>query len=113
DDREINLAGGEVAIAAQRRVREALVMAQVKVGLGAVIEDVDLAVLVGAHGAGVDVDVRVKLLQAHAQAASLQPHADRGVGETLPERTDDAARDKDVLARHEPGPSDMGESLPR
>ena len=36
-------------------------MAQVEVGLGAVVGDVDLAVLERAHRARVDVDVRVEL----------------------------------------------------
>ena len=66
DDGEVNLAGGEVAVAGQRGVGEALVVAEVEVGLGAVVEDVDLAVLVGAHGAGVDVDVGVELLEPDA-----------------------------------------------
>ena len=51
DDRQVDLAGGVVAVAGERGVGEALVVAQVEVGLGAVVEDVDLAVLVGAHRA--------------------------------------------------------------
>ena len=51
DDRQVDLAGGVVAVAGQRGVGEPLVVAQVEVGLGAVVEHVDLAVLVGAHGA--------------------------------------------------------------
>ena len=42
-------------------VDEALVVAQVQVGLGAVVGDEDFAVLVGRHGARIDVDVRVEL----------------------------------------------------
>ena len=68
DDGQVDLAGGEVAVAAQRGVGEALVVAQVEVGLGAVVEHVDLAVLVGAHGARIDVDVGIELLQADPQA---------------------------------------------
>ena len=37
------------------------VVAQVQINLAAIIEDVDLAVLVGGEGAGVDVYVRVDL----------------------------------------------------
>ena len=86
-----------VAVAAQGGVGEALVMAQVEVGLGAVVEDVDLAVLVGAHGAGIDVDVGIELLQADAQAAVLQQHADGGTGQPLAQGADHAAGDEDVL----------------
>ncbi len=97
DDRLVDLAGGVVAVAAERGVGEAFVMAEVEVGFGAVVEDVDLAVLVGAHRAGIDVDVGVELLQADAQAAMLQQHADGGGGQPLAEGTDDAAGDEDVL----------------
>ena len=37
------------------------VVAQVQINLAAIVEDVDLAVLVGREGAGVDVNVRVDL----------------------------------------------------
>ena len=37
------------------------VVAQVQINLAAIVEDVDLAVLVGGEGAGVDVNVRVDL----------------------------------------------------
>ena len=97
DDRLVDLAGGEVAVAAQRGVGEAFVVAEVEVGFGAVVEDVDLAVLVGAHGAGIDVDVGVELLQADAQAAMFQQHADGGAGEPFAEGTDHAAGDENVL----------------
>ena len=45
-------------------VGEALVVAQVEVGLRAVLGDEHLAVLERAHRARIDVDVRVELLDA-------------------------------------------------
>src|SRR5947209_8847416 len=77
-------------------------MAEVEIGLGAVVEDIDLAVLVGAHGAGIDVDVRVELLEADAQAAVFEEHADGGAGETFAQRTDHAAGNENML-RHVAG----------
>ena len=65
DDRQIDLAGGVVRVAGQRAVGEALVMAQVEVGFAAVVEHVDFAVLVGAHRARIDVDIRIELLHPH------------------------------------------------
>ena len=47
--------------ARQVLVDEALVVAQVEVGLRAVVGDEDLAVLVGRHRAGIDVEVGVQL----------------------------------------------------
>ena len=46
-------------------------MSEVKVCFRAVLGDINLAVLIRAHGAGVNVDVRVKLLRRDLQAARL------------------------------------------
>ncbi len=50
-------------------------MAQVEVGLGAVIQDEDFAVLVGAHRAGVNVDVGVEFLDCDGETAFLEQAA--------------------------------------
>ena len=68
DDRVVDPAGSYVRGAARVRVGEALVVAEVEVGLGSVLGDEHLAVLVGGHRAGIDVDVGVELLQPHGQA---------------------------------------------
>ena len=47
-------------------------MAEVQIGLGPVLGDEDLAMLVGRHGARVDVDVGVELLRGNLEAAGLQ-----------------------------------------
>ena len=82
-------------------VDEALVVAQVEVGLGAVAGDEDLAVLVGRHGAGVDVQIGVELLDGDGDAAALEDAADGGDGDALADGADHAAGDKYVL-RHRP-----------
>ena len=51
DDRRVDLAGGDVGEPAQVAVEEALVVAEVEVGLGAVVGDEDLAVLERVHRA--------------------------------------------------------------
>ena len=76
---------------------EPLVMAQVEVGLRAVVEDVDLAVLVGAHRPGVDIDVGIELLEPDSQTPLLQQHADRRAGQPLAQRADHPAGHEDVL----------------
>jgi hypothetical protein len=53
DDVLVDLAGGDVVVPRQRHVEEPLVVAEVEVHLAAVIQDVDLAVLVGREGAGI------------------------------------------------------------
>src|SRR4029453_366260 len=59
DDALIDLAGRPVRALGGDGVGEALVMAQIQVRLGAVVGDVDLAVLVRAHRARIHVDVRI------------------------------------------------------
>ena len=95
DHRVVDRAGGDVGGARGVLVGEALVVAEVEVGLGAVLGDEDLAVLEGAHRPRVDVDVGVELLQLHPVAARDEEAADRGGGDPLAEGRDDAAGDED------------------
>ena len=80
-------------------VDEALIVAQVQIGLRAVLGDVDLAVLIGAHGAGVDVDVGVQLLGGDLQSPRLEKTAKRRRGDALAQTGNHAAGHKDVF-RH-------------
>ena len=57
------------------RAGEALVMAEIEIGFGAVVGDEDLAVLIGRHRAGIDVEIRVELAQPDLVAARLQQRA--------------------------------------
>ena len=72
-------------------------MADVEVGLGAVLGDEDLAVLERVHGAGVDVEVGVQLLHRHLQAARGQQLSEAGRGQSLTEGGNDATGDEEVL----------------
>jgi hypothetical protein len=58
---------------------------EVEVGLGAVVGHEDLAVLVGRHRAGVDVDVRIELEDRDREAAALEDAPDAGGGDALAE----------------------------
>jgi hypothetical protein len=77
-------------------VGESLVMAQVEVGLRAVVQDEDLAVLEGVHRAGVDVDIGVELLVGDPESAGLQEPADGGSRDALAQSRGDAPGDEDV-----------------
>ena len=96
DDRVVDRARGDVGGARGVRVREALVVAEVEVGLGAVLGHEHLAVLERRHRARVDVDVGVELLEGDLQPAGDQQAADRGRRDALAERRDHAAGDEDV-----------------
>src|SRR5205085_2779148 len=83
-------------VRAARRVdvREALVMTQVEVGLRAILGHEHLAVLERRHRPGIDVDVRVELLQRDLVATRHQKSADRSGGYPLAKRRDNAAGDE-------------------
>ena len=72
-------------------------MPQVEVGLSAVLGDEHLAVLERVHGARVDVDVGVELLQGDAQPSRLEQATQRRSGDALAEGRADATGDEDVF----------------
>ena len=76
DDVGINPPRRHVVALARGNASKAFVMAEVEVGLGTVVGDVDLAVLIGRHGARIDVDVGVKLAQPHLEPARLKQRAE-------------------------------------
>jgi hypothetical protein len=77
DHRRVHLTRGDVVELRHLRRHEALVVAEVEVGLGAVVGDVDLAVLHRVHRARVDIDVRVELHVRDPKATVLHERADR------------------------------------
>ncbi len=106
DHRVVDRAGGHVGAARGVGVREALVVAEVEVGLRAVLGHEHLAVLERRHRARVHVDVRVELLDGDLQAARDEQAADRGRGDALAKGGDDSAGDEDEsragpLVRHQ------------
>jgi hypothetical protein len=96
EDLLVDAPGRDVALAVRRPAREALVVAEVEIGLGAVVGDEDLAVLIGRHRSGIDIEIGIELAQPHRIAARLQQRAERRRCETLAEGGDHAAGDEDV-----------------
>ena len=77
-DVPVDFAGGQVGVFVQVFIDKTLIMAQVQVGLGAVVRHEHLAVLQGAHRAGVHIDVGIQLLAGHLQPAGLEQTAQAG-----------------------------------
>ena len=71
NDLEINLTGGVVRLPCQRSVRKSLVVAQIQIRFAAVVQHIDFAMLVGAHGSRIDVDVRIELLHPDPQSPAV------------------------------------------
>ncbi len=97
DDVGVHLPRRDVGEAREVRVQEALIVADVEVGLGAVVGHEHLAVLEGVHRPRIDVEVRVELLHRHTHPACLQQAAQRGGGEPLPQGGRDSSGDENVL----------------
>ena len=104
EDIPVDLAGGEVRVAVEILVDEALIVPEVEIGLSAVLGDIDLAVLVGAHRAGVDVYIRVELLRCNLEAACLEQTAERGRGDTLAKTGHNAAGNENILSHNDHPP---------
>ena len=94
DHRFIDLAGGEVVHLLHAGADEALVVAEVEVGLGAIIGDEHFAVLGRAHGARVDVDVGIELEQGDFEAAALEDRGEGGGRDPFAQGRHDAASDE-------------------
>src|SRR6185437_7945575 len=92
----VNPTGRDVVVARRRTSCEALVVAEIEVGFGAVIRDENLAVLVRRHSAGIDVQVGSELTQPDLGSASLKDRAERRRSKTLAERGNHAAGDENI-----------------
>ncbi|BCI88614.1 hypothetical protein NIIDMKKI_38200 [Mycobacterium kansasii] len=72
-------------------------MADVEIGLGAILGDKNLAVLERVHGARVDVEVRIEFLHRDLQPAGGQQLAEATRRQSLAEGRCDPAADEEVL----------------
>ena len=93
----VDLAGGEVGEAVEVFVDEALIVAEVEIRLRAILGDEDFPVLIRAHGAGVNIDIRVKLLRRDLETPRLQESSKGCGGDSLAEPRHHAAGDKDIF----------------
>ena len=72
----IDLAAGQIVVARENAIGEALVMAEIEIGLRAIIEHIDFAVLERIHRARIDVEIGIELLEDDAQSAQLEKRAE-------------------------------------
>ena len=97
EDSLVDLAAGEIVEAGEFYVGEAFVMAEVEIGFSAIIQHVDFTVLIGAHCAGIDVEVRIEFLERDFESAIFEQSAERCSSEAFAKGTDHAAGYKDVF----------------
>ena len=87
----IHLSRGEIGIFIQIFVDKTLIVPKVQVGFRAVLRDIDLAVLIRAHRARVNIDIRVKLLCGDLEAFCLEQSSERGRRDAFSKPGDNAA----------------------
>ena len=75
EDALIDAAAGDVVGLGQACVSEALIVAEVKVSLRSIVGDEHFSVLKRAHGARIDVQIGIELLQGDAQSTTFQQTA--------------------------------------
>jgi hypothetical protein len=98
DHRVVDLPGREVVHPTHPRRDETLIVAQVKVGLGAVFGDEDLAVLKRAHRPRVDIDVGIELDQGDFQTPRFEDRGEGGGRDSLSKGRHDATGDEHVFS---------------
>ena len=99
DDVLVDAAGGDVVGLVGRAVGEALVVAEVEVGLRPVVGDEHLAVLIRAHRARIDVEIGVEFLYPRAVAARLQQRSESRCRNAFAKGRNHAAGDE-YISRH-------------
>ena len=98
NDRLVDPAGGDVVRLCGLDVQEPLVVPKVQVRFCAINGHVALPVFVGVQGAGIDIDVRVELLNGHRMAARLKQLSQRCADNPFSEARAYATRDENVAA---------------
>jgi hypothetical protein len=69
-------------------------VSQVQVSFRALFQDIDFAVLIGAHGAWIDVDVGVEFLDGHSDVSRFENATDSGSRDAFAKATHNSAGHK-------------------
>ena len=86
---------------------EAFIMTKIEISFRPVIGDEDLAMLERRHGAGIDVEIGIKLAQPYRKASRLQERAKCRRGKSLAKRGHNAAGDENVTCHARGAPRDV------
>ena len=92
----IDAAGGDVVLLGRGTAGEALVMAEIEIGLRAIVGHEHFAVLIRRHRSGIEIEIGIELAQADLVAPRLQQGTECRRSQTFSERGNHAAGDEDV-----------------
>src|SRR4030095_5891837 len=79
----INLAACQIVVSREYAICESLVVTQIEISFRAVVEHVNLAVLKRIHCSGINVEIRIKLLENYPQPARFEQCTERGCSQTF------------------------------
>ena len=86
DDRLVDFACRHVGGFGQIFVNETFIVSQIKIRFRAIISDKDFTMLVRTHGAGININIRVKFLNGNFVPSVFQKTAERSGGNTFSQR---------------------------
>ena len=98
DDGLVYFAGGDVGGFGQVLINESFIVAQVQVCFRTVVGDEDFAVLVGAHGARVNIDVGIEFLDGNLVSSVLQKSSQGCGGNAFAQGRNNAAGYEDIFS---------------
>lgn len=93
----VHFSGGQIGKFVEVFVNKPFIMAQIQICFGAILGNEHLPVLIGAHSAGIHVNIRIQLLSGDLQASGFEQAAKRSRGNTLTQTGHNAAGYKDVF----------------
>ena len=101
DDVGVDPAGREIIVPGQvtAGTDEPLIVAQVKVCLGTICSDVNLAMLQWAHRSRIHIDIRIEFEHGDIETAGFENRPERGGSDAFPERGNYTTSNKNK-ARH-------------
>src|ERR1700680_2781046 len=94
-------------------VGKTFVVAKIEIRFRAVVGDEYFAMLERAHGAGIDIEIRIEFLQRDAQSAALQQTANGSGGDPFPQGRNHAPCHENVLGRWHYSPDSISKKVQR
>ena len=93
----VNLTCGYIGIFSQTFINETLVVAKIQISFRTVIGNEHFAVLIRTHRAGVNIDIRIKLLNGDLIASGFQQATQRSRSDSLTQTGHNAAGDEYIF----------------
>ncbi len=73
----VNLPAGKIIVFSHFGAQKTLVVTEVEVSLGTIFGDINFTVLVGAHGARIDIQVGIEFEDSDIESAGFEDRAKR------------------------------------